>query len=171
VTDQLEHLGDYHAYLEIVQEARLDDSNEKKRTIIVGATDLLTAIINFLQTSIIYLRTCTFVRIITPDDVTTAKKDLDDAVKRFVNAVSIGASITIMERDQLRVNMEILSSLSTLDFKVKQQQLREDRFKPTGPLKLWILETEEFKKWRTSQKAFLWCYGKGKSGHRCVWLK
>jgi hypothetical protein len=171
VTDQLEHLEDYHAYLRAVQEAHLDDSNEKKRSIIVGATELLTAIINFLQTSIVYLRTCLFVRIISADDVTAAKNELDGAINRFVNAVSIGASMTIMQGDQMKDNMEILSSLSTLDFKVRHQQLRKDRFKPTGPFKLWILETEEFKKWRGSQKAFLWCYGNGKSGHRYTWVK
>jgi hypothetical protein len=162
VTEQLEELSGYQSFVESVQQVNLSDSSPAKVAILEKATNLLTAVTNFLRISLIYLQQNFFEKVgetvIGKDTVTESKRKLDNAVEAFDLSVSRGAHLKTLKEERDEEIEKILCSLSNMNFKGVQIDVQSKCLPGTGQ---WIFKESKFDQWLNGDISVLWCPGMG----------
>jgi hypothetical protein len=155
IINQLERVSSYGAFID-----ELQNSTIVGYTLIEKATDLLRAITDFLRKSLIYLQTHSVANlgkvVVGSENVPLMDTDLEEAIREFNWAVSQETLRITSKREEVRQTQELLTWLSTLDFKPKQSDVLGRRLEGTGK---WVLEDPQFRRWVDGDITTLWCPG------------
>lgn len=160
ILEQLESLPTDLSFLENVRQVNLDVSSQENLAILEKATDLLTAVIKFLRTSLIYLKK-NFLRksgetMIGKDDVVESKEEVHRAVDAFDRSVNRGTQVATLRKQQAEEQEKILRALSDMDFKKVQNDIQSRHLAGTCQ---WIFKEKEFDTWLNEGVSTLWCPG------------
>ena len=154
IINQLERVSSYGTFID-----------ELRNNTIIGdilvekATDLLRAITDFLRKSLIYLKTNSVAnlgKVVFGSENVPLVEDLEKAIGEFNSAVSQEILRITLNREGDKQTRELLTWLSTLDFKPKQRDVLNKRLEGTGK---WFLEDPQFRRWMDGDITTLWCPG------------
>jgi hypothetical protein len=154
IINQLERVSSYGTFVDMLQNNTIVED-----TLIEKATDLLRAITDFLRKSLIYLKTHSVAnlgRVVVGSENVPPVEDLEKAIGEFNSAVSQEILRITLKREEDKQTQELLTWLSTLDFKPKQSDVLSKRLEGTGK---WFLEDPQFRRWVDGDIVTLWCPG------------
>jgi hypothetical protein len=154
IINQLERVSSYGTFID-----ELRNNTIIGDTLVEKATDLLRAITDFLRKSLIYLKTHSVAnlgRVVVGSENVPLVEDLEKAIGEFNSAVSQEILRITLNREGDKQTQELLTWLSTLDFKPKQSDVLSKRLEGTGR---WFLEDPQFRQWMNGDIATLWCPG------------
>lgn len=155
IINQLERVSSYGAFIDELQNSTIVGD-----MLIEKATDLLRAITDFLRKSLIYLQTHSVANlgkvVVGSENVPLMDTDLEEAIREFNWTVSQETLRITSKREEVRQTQELLTWLSTLDFKPKQSDVLGRRLEGTGK---WFLEDPQFRRWMDEDITTLWCPG------------
>jgi tetratricopeptide (TPR) repeat protein/Cdc6-like AAA superfamily ATPase len=137
------------------------------------ATDLMTAVVQFLRSSLLYLKHDYFYNLgktllLGPQIYSEGKLDLDSAIAEYDQALLLQVASTLlassMERREAEnsvIGEEFLRWLKPSKFEVEAQLLKNRQFRAPGTLQ-WVLELPELSRWRCASEeklSALWLSG------------
>jgi hypothetical protein len=172
-TQKLDQLVSFETSVRSINALDLDDSLAIEQSIIVDAIKLLAAMTEYLQTSLLYLKSCFLKNMVktvfSKTNVVVAAKNLDEAAKAFRSKqASDYSTLEAKIRHRKRDEQEMLRNLSELNY----ASIHNDKSKVRSDEKTtnWIFEEPKYKDWRTTSKHLLWCNGVRGVGKTCLAL-
>ena len=154
IINQLERVSSYGTFIDDLRNNTIIGD-----TLVEKATDLLRAITDFLRKSLIYLKTNSVAnlgKVVFGSENVPLVEDLEKAIGEFNSAVSQEILRITLKREEDKQTQELLTWLSTLDFKPKQRDVLNKRLEGTGK---WFLEDPQFRRWMDGDTTTLWCPG------------
>lgn len=154
IINQLERVSSYGTFIDALRNNTIIGD-----TLVEKATDLLRAITDFLRKSLIYLKTHSIAnlgKVVVGSENVPLVEDLEKAIGEFNSAVSQEILRITLKREEDKQTQELLTWLSTLDFKPRQSDVLGKRLEGTGK---WFLEHPQFRRWMDGDIARLWCPG------------
>jgi hypothetical protein len=172
-TQKLDQLVSFETSVRSINALDLDDSLALEQSIIVDAIKLLAAMTEYLQTSLLYLKSCFLKKMVktvfSEDNVVVAAKNLDEAAEAFRRSCRQASDHSILEakirmrKDDEQEKLTNLSELNYASIHNEKRKVRGDE-KTTN----WIFEEPKYKDWRTTSKRLLFCVGAPGIGKTCL---
>ncbi|KAL2070839.1 hypothetical protein VTL71DRAFT_13865 [Oculimacula yallundae] len=155
ILEELGRLSNHQQYVDSLREFQF-----LKPIISIKAVCLVTAVNEFLATSILYLKANYMKKVTTgvtgENKIDTGISALKGAVYDFDQAVQRETHFITWKAEEARRTSKVLDYFSILNYKVVQSGYRKFRAAGSGE---WLLEQLTFKQWVDKDLHFLWCPG------------